>query len=81
LTNRNKGYILHIDSLHEDVMEKHKEYTEALMEQCEQKIHYIFLDIEDELNNIEEELDTEASKILLSWIRNSIQRVSENYKV
>ena len=63
------------------VSTKHEEYSETLTEQCEQKIHYIFLDIDEELNNIEEELDTEASKILLSWIRDSIQRVSENYKV
>jgi hypothetical protein len=62
-------------------MTKHEEYTEALMEQCEQKIHYIFLDIEDELDNIEQELETEASKILLSWVRDSIRRVSDNYKV
>jgi hypothetical protein len=67
--------------LNEVVMTKHEEYTEALMEQCEQKIHYIFLDIEDELDNIEQELETEASKILLSWVRDSIRRVSDNYKV
>jgi c-di-AMP phosphodiesterase-like protein len=60
---------------------KHEEYSETLTEQCEQKIHYIFLDIEDELDNIEEELDTESSKILMSWVRNSIQRIAENYKI
>jgi hypothetical protein len=62
-------------------MKKHEEYTETILENCEHKIHYIFLDIEEELDNIEEELDTEASKILLSWVRDSIRRVAENYKV
>lgn len=62
-------------------MEKHEEYAETLNEHCEQKIHYIFLDIDDELDNIEENLETEASKILMSWVRDAIQRVSENYKV
>lgn len=62
-------------------MTKHEEYSETLTEQCEQKIHYIFLDIEDELDNIEEELDTESSKILMSWVRNSIHRIAENYKI
>lgn len=62
-------------------MAKNGEYVEAINEQCEQKIHYIFLDIDEELDNIEQELDTEASKILLRWVRDSIRRVSDNYKV
>jgi hypothetical protein len=62
-------------------MSKHEEYTETLVEQCEQKIHYIFLDIDEELDNIEENLEAEASKILMCWVRDAIHRVSENYKV
>jgi hypothetical protein len=62
-------------------MSKHEEYTETLTEQCEQKIHYIFLDIEDELDTIEENLETEASKLLLNWVRDAINRVAENYKI
>jgi hypothetical protein len=62
-------------------MEKHEEYTEALSDHCEQTVHYIFTDIDEELDNIEEHIDTEASKILLSWVRDAINRVYENYKL
>lgn len=62
-------------------MTKHEEYNETLVEQCEQTIHNIFFDIEGELTLIGNELNTESSKILLSWVRDSIRRVAETYKV
>lgn len=60
-------------------IEKHGEYDESIEEYTSRRIEYIFADIHEELDNIERTLDTEASKILLNWVRDSIQRVSENY--
>lgn len=60
--------------------DKHNEYDESIEEYTARQIEYLFVDIHEELDNIERTLDTEASKILLNWIRDSIQRVSENYQ-
>lgn len=59
---------------------KHNEYDDSIDEYTLSQIEYIFVDIHEELDNIEKTLDTEASKILLHWVRDSIQRVSENYQ-
>lgn len=59
---------------------KHNEYDESIEEYTSRQIEYIFADIHEELDNIDRTLDTEASKILLNWVRDSIQRVSENYQ-
>jgi len=61
-------------------VENHEEYTRAITEICEQKIHYIFIDIEEELRNIEKNVDTESSKILMRWVQDAINRVYDNYK-
>jgi hypothetical protein len=60
--------------------QKHREYDDALIDYSEQQLHYISLDIEEELNNIEKLVDNESSKILLLWVRDSINRVLDNYK-
>lgn len=60
--------------------EKNQDYHEALEEYASQKIDYVFIDISEELDNIERTLDTEASKILLHWVRDVVLRVAENYK-
>jgi glutaredoxin-related protein len=61
-------------------MEKHEEYNQALEDYAQQRVDYVFIDIYEELDNIERTLETEASKILLNWVRDSILRVSDNYK-
>ena len=61
-------------------MSKHEEYDQALEEYASQKIDYVFIDISEELDNIERTLETEASKILLHWVRDAILNVAENYK-
>lgn len=63
------------------IMDKHQEYEKAIHDYAQERINYVFLDIHEELDNIERTLDTEASKILMSWIRDSILRVSEQYKI
>lgn len=59
---------------------KHEAYDTALEKYADEKISYIFLDIHDELDNIDSTLESESSKILLNWIRDTISRVAESYK-
>ena len=61
-------------------MDKHEEYNQALEDYAQERINYVFIDINEELDNIGRTLETEASKILLNWIKDSIMRVSDNYK-
>jgi glutaredoxin-related protein len=60
--------------------EKNQDYHEALEDYASQKIDYVFLDISEELDNIERTLETESSKILINWVRDAVMRVAENYK-
>lgn len=60
--------------------EKHQEYNDSLEEYALRKLEYAFLDIHEELDNIERTLETESSKILINWVRDAIDRVSETYK-
>jgi len=60
--------------------ERNQDYHAALEEYASEKIDYVFIDISEELDNIERTLDTEASKILLHWVRDAVLRVAENYK-
>ncbi len=46
--------------------EKNQDYHEALEDYASQKIDYVFIDISEELDNIERTLETEASKILIN---------------
>lgn len=59
---------------------KHEAYDTSLEKYADEKISYIFLDIHDELDNIDSTLESESSKILLNWIRDTISRVAESYK-
>jgi glutaredoxin-related protein len=59
----------------------HAEYNQALEDYAKERVDYVFLDIHEELDNIERTLETESSKILLNWVRDSILRVSDNYKI
>jgi hypothetical protein len=61
-------------------MDKHEEYNQALEDYAQERINYVFIDINEELDNIGRTLETEASKILLNWVKDSIMRVSDNYK-
>ena len=60
--------------------EKNQDYHEALEEYASHKIDYVFIDISEELDNIERTLETEASKILINWVRDAVLRIAENYK-
>lgn len=60
--------------------EKHQEYSDSLEEYASRKLEYAFLDLHEELDNIERTLETESSKILLNWVRDCVERVSETYK-
>lgn len=59
---------------------KHEEYDDALQQYADQQLQFVFQDIEEELDNIEQLVDTESSKILLLWVRDSIRRVLDDYK-
>lgn len=59
---------------------KHEAYDTALEKYADEKISYIFLDIHEELDNIDRTLESESSKILLNWIRDVLSRVAETYK-
>ena len=41
-------------------MDKHEEYQQALEDYASERISYIFIDIHEELDNIEQNLETEA---------------------
>lgn len=57
-------------------MEKHEEYYEEL----ENRLRYFRTDIEEELDNIERLVaGNESAVLLLQWVRDAVQRVSENY--
>ena len=60
--------------------DKHEAYDIALEKYADEKITYIFLDIHEELDNIDRTLESESSKILLNWIRDAMLRVAESYK-
>jgi hypothetical protein len=61
-------------------MSKHEEYNQALEDYAQERIDYVFLDIHEELDNIEKTLDTEASKMLIHWVRDNITKISEHHK-
>lgn len=58
-------------------MEKHEEYYEEL----EDRIRYFVIDVHEELDNIERLVQAnESAVLLLQWVRDAVQRVSENYE-
>lgn len=59
---------------------KHEEYDYALEQYAEQQLQFVFQDIEEELDNIEQLVNSDSSKILLLWVRDSIRRVLDDYK-
>ena len=61
--------------------ERHEDYQGALDDYAGNKIDYVFIDIAEELDNIEQTLETEASKILLNWVRDAVLRVAETYRI
>jgi len=50
-------------------MSKHEEYNQALEDYAQERI-----------DNIEKTLDTEASKMLIHWVRDNITKISEHHK-
>jgi hypothetical protein len=59
---------------------KHEEYDYALEQYADQQLQFVFQDIEEELDNIEQLVNSDSSKILLLWVRDSIRRVLDDYK-
>ena len=58
-------------------MDKHDEYYDEL----QSRIQFLVSDIHEELDNIERLVkNNESATILLQWVRDSIQRVAENYE-
>lgn len=58
-------------------MEKHEEYYEEL----NNRIHYFVTDVNEELDNIERLVHgNESAVLLLQWVRDTVQRVAENYE-
>jgi len=58
-------------------MEKHEEYYEEL----EGRIRFFVTDIHEELDNIERLVQgNESAVLLLQWVRDTVQRVAENYE-
>ena len=58
-------------------MEKHDEYYEEL----QNRIRYFTTDLHEEIDNIERLVQgNESAVLLLQWVRDTINRVSENYE-
>lgn len=58
-------------------MDKHDEYYDEL----QSRLHYFTSDLHEELDNIERLVQgNESAVILLQWVRDAVQRVSENYE-
>jgi len=58
-------------------MEKHEEYYEEV----DNRIRYFVTDIHEELDNIERLVHgNESAVLLLQWVRDTVQRVAENYE-
>jgi hypothetical protein len=58
-------------------MEKHEEYYTEL----QNRIRYMTIDFHEELENIERLVQgNDSAVLLLSWVRDAFQRVTENYK-
>ena len=58
-------------------MEKHDEYYEEL----QNRIRYFTTDLHEEIDNIERLVrGNESAVLLLQWVRDTINRVSENYE-
>ena len=58
-------------------MEKHEEYYDEL----QARIRYFVTDVHEELDNIERLVHgNESAVLLLQWVRDTVQRVAENYE-
>jgi hypothetical protein len=58
-------------------MEKHEEYYTEL----QNRIRYMTIDFHEELENIERLVQgNDSAVLLLSWVRDAFQRVTENYE-
>lgn len=58
-------------------MEKHDEY----FQEVDDRIRYFVTDMDEELDNIERLVrGNESAVLLLQWVRDTMQRVAENYE-
>lgn len=55
------------------------EYRESIEDDMNDRVYGIFTDIDEELQNIERYMETESSRILLSWVKDTILRMREDY--
>jgi len=58
-------------------MDKHEEYYKEV----DNRMRYFVVEIHEELDNIERLVQgNESAVLLLHWVRDAVQRVSENYE-
>ena len=58
-------------------MEKHDEYYDEI----QARIRYFTVDLHEEIDNIERLVQgNESAVLLLQWVRDTMQRVAENYE-
>jgi hypothetical protein len=57
--------------------EKHQEHEESLEEYAQGKLDAAFMDLHEELDRIENSCDSDATKILMRWVRDAVTRVSD----
>jgi hypothetical protein len=55
--------------------------SKSAVEYADEQLNYIMIDIDEELDNISQLVEGESSKILLLWVRDSINRILDNYKL
>jgi hypothetical protein len=61
--------------------EKHAEYNIALDEYTQGIVDDIFHELHDEIDYLQQNLNhSELSLVVLAWVRDRVQMVSENYK-
>jgi len=58
--------------------DKFQEHEEALEEFAQRKLDGAFMDLHEELERIEAQVDSEASRILMRWVRDAVLRVAES---
>ena len=59
--------------------ERNAEYSDALDQHADEQREWFVRDIFERLDSIEKNLETEASRILMQWVRDSIIGVKETY--
>ena len=59
--------------------ERNAEYTDALDQHSDEQRDWFVRDVLERLNGIEKNLETEASRILMQWVKDTILSVKDSY--